>query len=80
MKKEEIKKIMEKLLAEIEEEDIGISLLSTFYQGEEDLGFFKEEDRIRVVNILKTLSEDSARHKIVLEKIIDLLGKKLHEK
>ena len=77
MKKEEVKDIMDKLLAEIEEEDIGISLFSTYCQNEADLHFFKEEDRERVLKLLKKLSEDSKRHKVLLEKIIDTLGKKL---
>ena len=80
MKKEEIKEIIDKLLTEIEEEDIGISLFSTFYQSESDLRFFKEEDRARVLKILKKVSEDSKRHKGLLEKIIVVLGEKLHEK
>ena len=80
MRKEEIAEIMDKLLREIEEEDIGISLLSTFYQSDEELRFFKEEDRERVLKILKRLSDDSKRHKVMLEKIIDALGKRLHEK
>ncbi len=76
MKKEEIKKIIEKLLSEIQEEDIGISLFSTFYQNKEDLNFFKEEDRSCVLKILKRLSEDSQRHKTILEKIIGNLESK----
>ena len=53
MKKEETKEIINKLLTEIEEEDIGISLFSIFCQSENDLQFFKEEDRVRVLKILK---------------------------
>ena len=80
VKKEEIKEIMEKLLGEIEEEDIGISLSSTFYQNQEDLLFFKAEDRERILKILKRLSDDSKRHKELLENIINALGEKLYEK
>ena len=80
MKKEELKEIIDKLLREIEEEDIGISLFSTFYQNEKDLHFFKEEDRGRVVKILRKVSEDSKRHKNILTKLIGLLEKKTHEK
>ena len=80
VKKEEIKEIMEKLLGEIEEEDIGISLFSTFYQNQDDLLFFKPEDRERILKILKKLSDDSKRHKELLENIINALGEKLYEK
>lgn len=80
MKKEEIKGTIEKLLADIEEEDIGISLFSTFYQTGEELHFFKEEDRERVLKILKKLSDDSKRHKGILAKVIAHLEKKIHEK
>ena len=80
MKKEEIKKIMGKLLREIEEEDIGICLFSTFYQGEEDLLFFQDDDRERVMKILKKISDDSKRHKSMLGKIIDVFGEKIHGK
>ena len=79
MKKEEIKEIIERLLREIEEEDIGISLFSTFFQNEEELRFFKENDREQVLLILQKLSEDSKQHKSILEKIIAELGKKIHE-
>ena len=77
MKKEEIKELIEKLLTEIEEEDIGISLFSTFYQNHEELKFFKDGDRDRILQILKKLSDDSKRHKGILEKIITHLGLKL---
>ncbi|MBI3307077.1 MAG: hypothetical protein HYZ84_04660 [Candidatus Omnitrophica bacterium] len=80
MKKKKIKEVMDKLLAEIEEEDIGISLFSTFYQNQADLCFFKAEDQERVLKILKKLSDDSKRHKEILEKIINVLGEKLYEK
>lgn len=80
MKNEEIKEIMEKLLGEIEEEDIGISLFLTFYQNQDDLLFFKAEDRERILKILEKLSDDSKRHKGMLEKIINALGEKLYEK
>ncbi len=79
MEKEEIKEIMDKLFREIEEEDIGISLFTTFYQNQDDLHFFKAEDRERVLKILKKLSDDSKRHKELLEKIISSLGEKLYE-
>ena len=76
MKKEEVKEMINRLLQEVEEEDIGISLLSIFHQGVDELEFFKEDDRRRVVEILKKLSEDSRRHKVLIEKIINHLGKK----
>lgn len=80
MKKEEIKETIKKLLQEIEEEDIGISLFSTFYQNEEDLKFFKEGDRKQVLRILKKLSEDSKRHKTILGHVIRNLENKYHGK
>lgn len=79
VKKEEVKQIIEKLLAEIEEEDIGISLFSTCYQDAEDLRFFKDPDRERLLAILKKISDDSRRHKNILERIVTLLGKKICE-
>ncbi len=80
IKKEELRAIMEGLIREIEEEDIGISLFSTFYQTEDELQFFKKEDREIVLKTLKRLSEDSKRHKEILRRIIFLLEKKYHEK
>ena len=79
MKKEEIQEIIERLLCEIEEEDIGISLFSTFFQNEEELRFFKESDRGQVLKILHRLPEDGKQHKEILEKIIAELGKKIHK-
>jgi len=76
MKKEEIKEIINNLLHEIEEEDIGICLFSTFFHNEEELSFFREADRERVHKILEKLSSDSKHHKVLLEKIINHLGKK----
>ena len=78
LKKALTEEIRDKLLREIEEEDIGISLFSTFYQDENDLRFFKAEDRERVLKILKKLSEDSRRHKTMLLKIISRFEEKCH--
>lgn len=80
MKKDEFRGIIEKLLSAIEEEDIGISLFSTFYQNEEELRFFREEDRPRVLKILKKLSDDSKHHKGILTRVIGHLERKSHEK
>ncbi len=79
MKKKDIDLMINKLLTEVEEEDVGISLFNTFYQNEEERSFFSEADRGRVLAILKKLSEDSKEHKAVLEKIVTALGKKCHE-
>ena len=79
MKAEEIKGLIERLLSEIEEEDVGISLFSTFYQNESELDFFIKPDRERVLKILKKLSDDSKRHKAMLGKVIGELEKKIHE-
>lgn len=76
LKKEKIREMIDRLLGEIEEEEVGISLLNTHYQNEEELAFFTPEDRERVMIILKKLSDDSHRHKKLLEKIVTLLGKK----
>ncbi len=78
--KEQVQEIIERLLAEIEEEDIGVSLFSTYYQVDDELNFFREEDRGQVLKILKKLVEDSRRHKKMLEKIISRLEKYSHEK
>ena len=80
MRKKQVKEIIEKLLKEIEEEDIGISLFSTFYPMERELSFFSEADRERVLKILKKLSEDSRNHKKILEKIIANLEHKRNER
>ena len=80
MRRERAKALIDKLLREIEEEDVGIGLFSIFSQNPEDLKFFKDNDRDRLLQIIKILSEDSKRHKIILEKIISNLGQKHHEK
>ena len=79
MKREDVEAMIDTLLREVEEEDIGISLFSTFYQNQSDLAFFQPKDRIRVLNILKKLSEDSRRHKNILTQIINHLGRQCHE-
>ena len=73
----EVKKLIEKLLDCMQEEDIGLSLFTTHYQDKNELSFFREEDQVRVGRILKRLCEDSKRHKKVLGKIIVQLEKKL---
>ncbi len=80
MRKAEIRNIIERLIHEIEEEDIGISLFTTFYQDESELDFFSDEDKKRVRVILRKLSEDSAHHKKALEKIILRLEEQYREK
>jgi len=80
MKKDEIEALINRLLAEIEEEDVGISLFSTFYQNEAELAFFTKEDRKQVAALLQKLSKDSKHHKGILEKIIGRLEAKLHER
>lgn len=79
MERKDIIEIMDKLLTEIEEEDIGISLLATFCQNESELSFFKVDDCERVLKILRRLSDDSKRHKEMLEKIISAFGEKIYE-
>ncbi|OGW72756.1 MAG: hypothetical protein A2Y02_02175 [Omnitrophica bacterium GWA2_52_12] len=79
MKKKDIDAMINRLLTEIEEEDVGISLFNTFYQNEDELSFFSDTDRGRVLAILKKLADDSLGHKAMLEKIITALGKKCHE-
>ncbi|MCB9799620.1 MAG: hypothetical protein H6757_02540 [Candidatus Omnitrophica bacterium] len=74
MDKPKIKAVISKLLQEIEEEDVGISLLTTHYQEVNELTFFKGKDREKVIRILRQLSEDSREHKKILERIIMLLG------
>ncbi len=80
LSKKEIKELIDRLLSEIEEEDIGISLFSTFYQNESELDFFTKPDRDRTLVILKRLSDDSKRHKEMLENVITKLGKKIRGK
>lgn len=80
MRKDEVRKIIGKFLHEIEEEDVGISLFSSFYQNDDELDFFKEEDRKRVLKILGKLSEDSRRHKHILKEVIEVLEQNCHEK
>ena len=77
MDKKEIKVFILRLVSEIEEEDIGISLFSTFYQNKDELSFFDSSHRDRVLKVLKTVSEDSVRHKKIIETIITEMEKKL---
>lgn len=74
MNKPKIKAIIAKLLEEIEEEDVGISLLTTHYQDVHELSFFQEKDRPHIKQILEKLCQDSKHHKEILERIITLLG------
>lgn len=75
--KGQIKEIIDRLLKEIEEEDIGISLLTMHYRSRGELQFFGEDDRRRVIEILGKLSKDSKRHKKLLAVVIQHLAQKL---
>ena len=79
MNKKGIERIIDNLLAEIEEEDIGISLFAIHYSEAGELSFFEESARVQVEKILKTLSADSLRHKKILMRIIGHLEEKCHE-
>lgn len=68
-------KIIEKLLDDIEEEEICMSLLNTHYQDVEELRFFEPEKREKIVHVLQRLAEDSKRHKQMIIKVIEMLEK-----
>ena len=80
MDKQKIREMIELLLHEIEEEDIGISLFTTFYKDDGELEFFRRGDRDKILKILKLLSDDSRRHKTFLAKVVSHLGGKCHER
>jgi len=80
MPNEKIKEIIGRLLNEIEEEDIGISLFLSCYQDKDELEFFKDQDRETIRKILKRAAEDSQRHKEMIVKIISKLGARRLEK
>ena len=79
MEPSQIRALIEKLLSEVEEEDIGISLLSRQYQNELEMSFFNLEDQQKISQILKKLSQDSERHKQMLQDLVGFLGEKLNE-
>lgn len=79
MEKLRIREIIDKLLHEIEEEDISISLFLTFYQNQQELRFFNNDDRERIVHVLRGMAMDSKRHKEMVGKIINHLGRKYEE-
>ena len=79
MESNQIRALIEKLLSEVEEEDIGISLLSRQYQNKLEMSFFNSEDQKKIVQILAKLSQDSERHKQMLQDLVDFLGEKLNE-
>ena len=77
MKPVQIRALIEKLLSEVEEEDIGISLLSRQYQNQSEMSFFNSGDQEKVIQILEKLSKDSERHKQMLQDLVGFLGEKL---
>ncbi|HRK61952.1 MAG TPA: hypothetical protein PLY88_05325 [Candidatus Omnitrophota bacterium] len=79
MNSEQLRQMINRILTDVEEEDIGISLLSRHYQNRDELSFFNETDREAVRQILEKLSKDSERHKTMLQDLIEFLGEKLHE-
>jgi len=79
MNSEQLHGMINRILADVEEEDVGISLLSRHYQNQDELSLFNEADRKTVYQILEKLSKDSEQHKRMLQELIDFLGEKLHE-
>jgi len=79
MNSEKLRSLINTILADVEEEDIGISLLSRHYQNQDELSFFSEADRKTVHQILEKLSQDSEQHKRMLQELVEFLGEKLHE-
>lgn len=78
MEQGQIRLLINRVLADVEEEDIGISLLSRQYQNQHELSLFSAEDQDKVLKILERLSQDSERHKQMLQDLVDFLGEKLH--
>lgn len=74
----QIRLLINKILADVEEEDIGISLLSRQYQNSQELSLFSVEDQDKILRILERLSKDSERHKQMLQELVEFLGEKLH--
>lgn len=75
MDKVDLKQVVEKLLAQAENEEIGVNLLTTFYQRDEELAFFPPEEHRKVVRILKTLASDSKKHRRHLKHMIIRLSR-----
>ena len=78
MQADQINQLIEKILADVEEEDIGISLLSRHYQNQEELAFFNEADRDTVFRVLEKISQDSQRHKKLLYELVDFFGSQMN--
>lgn len=78
MDSDKIRALIKNILEDVEEEDVGVSLLSRQYQNREELSLFNEDDRQKVYQVLEKLSTDSERHKRMLYELVDFLGEKLH--
>lgn len=79
MEKGKIRLLINRVLSDVEEEDIGISLLSRQYQNQHELSLFSAEDQDKILKILEKLSKDSERHKQMLQELVEFLGEQLHE-
>lgn len=79
MNSDQLRDLINRILTDVEEEDIGISLLSRHYQNQHELSFFNEEDRKIVFQILEKLSKDSEHHKNMLQELVEFLGERLDE-
>ena len=74
----QVRLLINRVLADVEEEDIGISLLSRQYQNQHELSLFSAEDQDKIRRILEKLSKDSERHKQMLQDLVEILGEQLH--
>ena len=78
MEPEQIRLLINKVLSDVEEEDIGISLLSRQYRNQHELSLFKSDDQEKTIRILEKISQDSERHKQMLQELVGFLGGQLH--
>ena len=69
----ELEKILYELMKAEEEEDSGIYLLMMHYEHAEKEVPFSYEERKKILGHLKTLIEDSRKHRRLLQEIIDRL-------
>jgi len=66
------KQLKSELARMLQEEELGLYVLTMHYRNDGDLNYFPEADRRRIKSILDILIQDTKRHAELLKKIAAL--------
>lgn len=63
---------IKKIAHSLQEEEVDIYVLNLYYRNSEDMKFFSEKDRKRVIKIFDILMSDTKRHAELLKLMVEI--------